>query len=175
MRVDECYQLGYIVKTHGLKGEVIILLDVDNPLEYMEMESVFLLQNKDLIPFFIARFSLQGNKAIAKFEDIDTLDSAKKLMGCKLYLPLEDLPDLPRGGYYYHDLIGFDVLEKGEKLGSIKSIYQPSSQYLAALEVKGKEVLIPIDDNIIRKVNKDQKEIEVDLPEGLLDIYLEDS
>jgi 16S rRNA processing protein RimM len=169
---DECYQIGYIVKTHGLKGELIVQLDVDDPDDYTELESVFLEQKGSLIPFFMSGFSLKGTRAIARFKGIDSIDEAKELIGSKLFLPLNQLPKLPEGRYYYHDLVGLDVFENDQKIGTITAIYQPSSQHLASVEIKDKEVLIPIEDDIFTLVDFKTNRANVNLPDGLLDIYL---
>lgn len=172
MGADECYQLGYIVKTHGLNGEVLIQLDVDHPEEYEDMESVFLEQSGNLVPFFISHTSFQKNKVLVKFKDILNVTEAKTLVGSRLFLPLDELPELDEGQYYYHDLIGFEVFQQDQFIGRITSIYQPSSQFLAAIEIKGKEVLVPIEDDIFRVVDLHEQRVEVQLPDGLLDVYL---
>lgn len=171
MRVDDCFELGYIVKTHGLKGEVTIQFDVDDPSVYYEMESVFLEQSGNLVPFFFESILPQGNRIIAQFEEIDSLDKASELTGCKLFLPTEVLPTLPSEEYYLHDLVGMKVIEGDNELGTIATIYQPSAQYLAAVMYKGHELLIPIEDDIVQKVDKEAGQVLVKLPEGFLEIY----
>ena len=154
MRKDECYQLGHIVKTHGLKGMVNIELDVDQPDEYSELESVFLEQSGNLIPFFVKQISM-----------------AKDLVGQALYLPLNHLPKLQDGEYFFHDLVGFEIFHLGNFLGTIAQIYQPSSQYLAAVFYKEQELLIPIEDAIFKKVDLTKKEAHIELPDGFMEIY----
>ncbi|MDH5608685.1 MAG: ribosome maturation factor RimM [Cyclobacteriaceae bacterium] len=172
MGIDDCFQLGHIVKTHGLHGEVSIHLDVDVPEEYTEMESVFVEQSGKLVPFFIESLSLQGDRGLCKFEEIDTIEQAQGLAGSSLYLPESLLPALPHGKYYYHQLVGADIFENGKLLGKITQIFKPSSQYLAALDYQGQEVLIPIEDSIFTAVDVQTGRIDVTLPEGLLDVFL---
>lgn len=175
MRIDECYQLGYIVRTHGLKGDVIASFDVDFPEEYQNLESVFLLQG-NLVPFFLSDIQINSQKIILHFEDIDSVDAAKELVGLEIYLPISELPKLSgKNQYYYHDLIGCTIYSGGKALGEITSIYQPSSQFIAAVSYKGSEILVPVDDKIFTEVDTDKKTINADLPDGLLDIYLEDT
>jgi 16S rRNA processing protein RimM len=171
MRIDDCFELGYIVKTHGLKGEVTIQLDVDDPSVYYEMESVFLEQSGNLVPFFFESILPQGNRVIAHFEEIDSLDKASELTGCKLFLPTETLPKLSSEEYYLHDLVGMKVIEGDEELGTVTTIYQPSAQYLAAVMHKGHELLIPIEDGIVQKVDKEAGQVFVKLPDGFMEIY----
>lgn len=172
MRIDDCFELGYIVKTHGLRGEVTIQLDVDDPSPYYEMESVFLEQSGNLVPFFFDNILPQGNRLIAQLEEIDSVDKASALTGCKLFLPTEALPTLSSEEYYFHELIGMTVYDGDKKLGNVSTIYQPSAQYLAAVDYEGHELLIPIEDEIVKKVDKVNQQIIVALPEGFIDIYI---
>lgn len=171
MRIDDCFELGYIVKTHGLKGQVQIQLDVDSPESYYEMESVFLEQSGNLIPFFFKEIQPQGDRLLATFEEFDSYDHATSLVGNKLFLPLQALPNLSSDEYYYHELVGMEVYQGDIKLGIVSTIYQPSSQYLLAIEYHDQELLIPIEDGIVLSVDKVDKRIKVDLPDGYLEIY----
>ena len=88
MDIESCYQLGYILKTHGIHGELLIYLDTDNPEEYKLLESVFVEIKQKLVPFFIEQIKVNDNKAIIRFQEIDNLEAAEKLKGLTLYLPL---------------------------------------------------------------------------------------
>ncbi len=175
MVIDDCFKLGHVVKKHGLKGELSILLDVDYPEDYKSLESVFVEVNKQLVPFFIEYFQLNGDRGIVKFEDVDDLASAERLFKAGLYLPVENLPELEEGQFYYHEVIGYMVIDKSlGEIGIVDQIYEFPNQDLLGVTHHGKEVLIPINDQIISKADHTLQQIEVDLPEGLLDIYLED-
>ncbi|SNS09920.1 16S rRNA processing protein RimM [Belliella buryatensis] len=176
MNKDNCFQLGYIAKVHGLHGEVTVVLDVDYPEVYEGIEHVFIDQKSRLVPFFLEYFDLQpNNKVLAKFEDYNTLDDAEKLVGSELYLPLTALEELGENQYYFHELIGFEVVdEKLGLIGEIKIIYDLQTQDLMGVDHNGKEVLIPIQDGIIQKVDKTANKVYCQLPEGLLEIYLEE-
>ncbi|MBP6386633.1 MAG: 16S rRNA processing protein RimM [Pseudarcicella sp.] len=173
MKKSDCYELGKITKTHGLKGEVNFLLDVDDVNEYEEMDSVFLEINGELIPFFIDKINILPNQTIVKFEDIDTFDKAKALVGASLYLPLEVLPDLDEDQFYYHEIVGYQVVDlKLGALGIVDTVYSMQVQDLISMIYKEKEVLIPINDAIVLNTDKEQKIVNVDLPDGLVDLYL---
>jgi len=176
MRVEDCYQLGYVSKTHGLQGEVNIILDVDFPEHYEEMESVFLQPYGagTLVPFFIENFRTHKDGAIVKFEDVDSLEQATTLVKAILYLPLNQLPPLGKGQYYYHEIIRFRIVDEHHgTLGEIQEVYEAGNQYLIAMEYRQQEILIPLNDNIVIEVDKEKKTVSTRLPEGLLDIYLE--
>lgn len=173
MQLDDLYEIGYILKPHGLKGAVNILLDVDDPSEYKEMESVVVKIGEQLVPFFIASIQIKGNKGTILFEEIDNVEDAQELKSCTLMLPIEHLPELPEGKFYYHDVIGYQI-EDNElgPLGVIENIITGGNQDLISMRYKTKEILIPIASDIVLRANHDKKEVVVHLPEGLLEIYL---
>ncbi|MDN5201824.1 ribosome maturation factor RimM [Fulvivirgaceae bacterium BMA10] len=175
MNVDACYQLGYIIKPHGLKGEVGILLDVDYPDVYRELESVFVEMNNNLVPFFIEWISVKNNKkAVVKFEEIDSFEQAEALQSFNLYLPLENLPPLKGNQFYYHEVVGFQIVDLNiGHLGKISTIYTHPGQDLISMEYQGKEVLIPINDDVVKHLDRDKQQLTVALPQGLLDVYLD--
>lgn len=174
MNIGECFQLGYVIKKHGLSGEVNILLDVDVPHEYQNLESVFVEINDKLVPFFIESISIKGNKAIVRFEDVNTADQADDLKGKGLFLPLSMLPELGDNKFYYHQIIGYHVIDATDgDIGVVKDVYTSPNQDLLAIDHQSKEILVPINDEIIGSVDHDNKQLHVTLPEGLLDVYLE--
>lgn len=175
MTKDLCYQLGYITKLHGLQGEVTAFFDVDFPEEYENLESVFVDINNKLVPFFIESLEITPKKNILKMEDVNTPEAAEELIGKELYLPLSALPPLSGTAFYYHEIIGFTVIdaEFGE-VGPVKEVYTQTNQDLIACDHKGKEVLFPVIDDLIERIDREQKQLYVRLPEGLIQLYLED-
>jgi 16S rRNA processing protein RimM len=179
MNLDECYYLGYTSKVHGKQGELIIKLDVDFPEEYKDLESVLIQMNKkdkSLIPFFISNSQIQNNGNLKiKLEDNNSVDEAKALIGKEVYLPLNTLPKLAGNQFYFHEVIGFTIIDatKGE-VGTIKQVLEyPTQSIFEVINADGKEILIPIAENIIAKVDRTNKTIEVNTPDGLIDLYLE--
>lgn len=172
MRVDDCYQLGEVKKTRGFKGEVVSYLDVDFPEDYKNLESVLLQIGGKLIPFFISAIEIKDKNAHIRFVDVDTKPDAEELIGSALYLPLDSLPDLGEKGYYFHELIGFEVHHEGRVLGNITAVIDHEINPLLSLDCEGSEVLIPLQDEFVTRVDKKNKRVFVSLPEGFLDIYL---
>ena len=174
MTKEECFYLGKIVAKFSFKGEVLIKLDTDEPETYTEMESVFVEYNENLVPFFIERSYLHKSTLLrAKIEDIDTEQDAEDMIGAELYLPLEQLPQLPDDKFYFHEIIGFDVIDQQYgNIGKIVSINDTTAQALFEIDKDGKQILIPMNDEFIEKVDKKNKEIKVITPEGLVDLYL---
>jgi 16S rRNA processing protein RimM len=176
MDIESCYQLGYVLKTHGVQGEVTFVLDVDEPEIYSGLESVFIEINGKLVPFFIDNIQVLKEKAIVRLEDVNSLQKAQNLVGNGLYLPLENLPELEADQFYYHEIVDYQVIdEKLGSLGKITNVYEMPHQDLIAMQYQGKEVLIPITDEIVTGIDNKKKELYVELPDGLLEIYLTDT
>jgi len=179
MNIEACYYLGYTSKIHGKQGDIIIKLDVDFPEEYKNLESVFIRLNKtdtSLIPFFISKTQIQksGNLQI-KIEDVNTFEDAKTLIGKEVYLPTTSLPPLTGNKFYYHEVVNFKVIDTNiGELGIIQKVLDhPTQAIFEVINNDKKEILIPITDNIIVGVNREEETIEVTTPEGLVDLYLE--
>jgi 16S rRNA processing protein RimM len=173
MNIDSCFQLGYVIKPHGLKGDVSIYIDADNPQNYKNLESVFIRQGNQLVPFFISCINISGNKAILSLDESNDIDMARSLKGATLHLPLNLLPELTENQFYFHEIIGFMAVDQtlGE-IGPVKLVYDAGPQDLLAIEYKGVEVLLPINDVTVGKVNRNKKQVFVNIPDGLIDIYL---
>jgi len=173
--LEQCYELGHISRTHGLDGGLKVSLDVDDPNAYADLESVYLLINGQLVPYLVEQLNIQpSGQSIAYLEGVETLEQAQALKGVKLYLPLTMLPELGQTQFYYHEIIGFDVEDVNlGKLGVVQSVYQLPAQDLIAMHYKGHEVLIPINEAIVLRLDRPARLLFVNLPEGLLDVYLQ--
>ena len=174
MQKEDCFYLGKIVKKYSFKGELLVKLDTDDPSTYTKMESVFIDKNKSLIPFFIERSSLHKSTLLrVKFEDIDSEEDADKLLKSELYLPLEFLPQLTGNKFYYHEIVGFEAEDLSFGLvGIIKRVNDTTNQAILEIDRNGSEILIPLIDDFIKSVDREQKKIILEVPEGLIDIYL---
>ena len=174
MQKDACFFLGKIVKKYSFKGELLVKLDSEDPEIYEQMESVFVELHHNLIPFFITHAQLHKTQLLRiKFEDVDSEQEADTLVGASLYLPLEVLPKRTGNAFYYHEVIGFTVIDTSHgKLGPITRINENPAQALFEVNYKGRTVLIPITDAFLKTVDRAQKTITLTLPDGLLDLYV---
>ena len=174
MQKEDCFYLGKIVKKYSFKGELLVKLDTDDPSIYTKMESVFIDKNKSLIPFFIERSSLHKSTLLrVKFEDIDSEEDADKLLKSELYLPLEFLPQLTGNKFYYHEIVGFEAEDLSFGLvGIVKGVNDTTNQAILEIDRNDSEILIPLIDDFIKSVDREQKKIILEVPEGLIDIYL---
>ncbi|PZR19763.1 MAG: 16S rRNA processing protein RimM [Flavobacterium psychrophilum] len=174
MRKEDCFYLGKIAKKFSYKGEVLIWLDTDEPELYENMESVFVEINKHLVPFFIVTSSLhKGDFLRTRFEDIDSEDDADGIMGKAVYLPLTALPKLDGNRFYFHEIIGFQAEdERLGNIGEIVGVNDNSAQALFEIKKGVIEILVPMIDDFIVKIDRENKKVILNTPEGLVDLYL---
>jgi len=174
MRKEDCFYLGKIVRKHSFRGEVVIKLDTDEPELYQNLESVFVALGNDLVPFFIETISLQkGNQLRIRFEDVENEADADAILGVEVYLPLKFLPKLTGNKFYFHEIIDFDIEDVNYGyIGVIEGVNDSSAQPLFEVNSNGTDVFIPMIDNFIKKVDRENKKIIVETPEGLIDLYL---
>jgi 16S rRNA processing protein RimM len=174
MNIEECFYLGKVTKPWGVKGQVVLFLDVDAPEDYAELDSAFVEVKGKLVPYFFHVDQLNGNKAIVTFEEISA-EQAAALCSHSLYLPLDLLPKLEGNKFYFHEVVGFRVIdeEKGD-IGTLEQVIEYPAQPLFQVMKNGVEVLIPVIDEVIKKVDRETKTLHIAAPKGLIDLYLGD-
>ncbi|MBI1768816.1 MAG: 16S rRNA processing protein RimM [Bacteroidetes bacterium] len=169
MSIEECFKIGYISKTHGLKGEVTAVFQ--NEFELEELSLLFLEFNGSLVPYFVEKITGKSDKPFLKFESIDIQAQASALKGRSIFLPKSIRPKLKRGQFYDDEVIGYTVEDEtiGE-LGSISEVQSSGPNRLLVIIHNQREILVPIDSPFIKSVNKTQKTIKLKLPEGYLEV-----
>jgi len=174
LKKEACFYLGKIVKKYSFKGEVLAKLDTDEPDLYENLDAIFIDLRGNLVPFFIESSQLhKSNLLRLKFEDVETEADAEALLKSDLYLPLDLLPKLDGNKFYFHEVIGFTIKDQNfGDVGIIKAINDSTAQALFEIDRNGVEILIPMNDEFIVKIDRDNKTIEVNVPEGLIDLYL---
>ena len=174
MRKEDCFYLGKIAKKFSFKGEVLIYLDTDEPELYENMESVFVEFNKNLVPYFIENSSLHKNDFLrVQFEDFDSEEEADSILNCAVYLPLSMLPKLEGNKFYFHEVIGFEIEDQRLGVfGKIVSINDTSAQALFEVVNGSVEILVPMIDQFLVKIDRENKKVIMNLPEGLVEMYL---
>lgn len=169
MNKETCYKIGYVAKTHGLKGEVTLIITEAVDLE--NVRSLFLEIRNNLVPYFIEHFSDRQDKVFIKFEEVNTAEQAALLKGASIYLDKSLRPKLVRGEFYDDEIIGFTAEDSTSGvLGTVTGVIQSGASRLIQIDNNGKEVLIPVNAPFITSVNKSKKKIALDLPEGFLEI-----
>ena len=173
MTKNDCFFFGKVTKTHGLKGEMTIKLDVANPADFKDLRYLLIEERGNLIPYFIENQKITGDKMFVQLQDVKKMEQAIVFLGKAVYLPNELMPQLEEDEFYYNEIIGFKLIDEtiGE-IGEISDVLEYPTQAVIQVMKDGKEILIPIHDDIIQKVDKKAKTLTVKAPEGLIDMYL---
>lgn len=172
MKKEDCFYLGKIVKKYSFKGELILKLDTDQPEIYENLSAIFIDTGKTLVPYFIEHSIFQkGNHMRIQFEDVYSEEDASILLKRDAYLPLDLLPKLKGNQFYYHEITGFTLEDvRYGKIGVIASINDTSAQPLFVVTTEEAEILVPMVDDFIEKIDRVNKKILVSTPEGLIDM-----
>lgn len=173
--MKDFFYLGLITKPFGYKGQAFIYLDTDQPEKYSELDSVFLYLDGEMLPYMIEEIQLRGsNQAVVKFKDVDG-DEIKSLLKTELYLPVSALPPLTGNKFYYHEVIGFSVIDSNKgNIGKIVDFIDVIQQPIMQIDYNGTEVLIPAIDHIFNTIDRIKKEIHITAPDGLIEVYLDE-
>lgn len=173
MMQDSFFYLGLITKPFGYKGDLVVYLDTDEPEKYADLRAVFIQEGEEYIPYMIERIELRGGQnAVVRFVDVDG-EAAKSFVKAELFLPLSDLPPLSGNKFYYHEVIGFQVFDKEKgNIGTCKDFIEVSNHPIMQVDFNGTEVLIPAVDDVFQTVDRENRELHISAPEGLIDIYI---
>ena len=162
-------QVGEIVNTHGLRGEVKIVPWTDSPDVFEGIKHIY-LSNGNILT--VKGVKYQKNNIIVKFAEISDIDEAMKYKGQVISADRSELGELPDGAYYIADLIGMNVVtEDGEEIGVVSDVIQTGANDIYEVKRKGeKPLLIPVIDSVVLKVEIESSTITVHLMDGLLDL-----
>ena len=174
MTTEDCFRIGSILKTKGLKGELHIYVDFDG-IDDVNFKSIFVETSGKLIPYFVESIKyLQKNAAYLFLEDVDTIEKASLLAKKDIYLPNKLKPKKKKAEFTLFDLVGFTAIDENEgELGEVTDVHEYPQQIIAAVNYKGIEILFPLNEEIIKGIDVVTGIVTVDLPEGLLDVYLD--
>ena len=174
MNENNYYYLGKVTRKFSFKGELIVFLDTDTPSHYYRLKKIFLKVDNSYIPYFISKISKYKNNSVrVKFEDVKNESEAMELINYEIFLPIEELPKLEGKKFYYHEVIGFKVIDINHgEIGEITHINDQTPQHLFVVKSSGKEILIPINDDFILDLDRINKIVNLKIPEGLLKIYM---
>ncbi|HPS46179.1 MAG TPA: ribosome maturation factor RimM [Bacteroidales bacterium] len=174
MKKEDCHLLGFLLKVHGFKGEVIFQLNQESPILISKLESVFIEINEQLIPFFIENTRpINQTSYILKFWDVDTIEQATHLLKNNVFILSSLLPKQKKATLQISDFTGFVVIDENfGTLGEIRNVIEMPQQLIFEIIYQNKEVLIPANEHIITKVDKKNRVVNIHAPEGLIDIYL---
>jgi len=171
--MSEFVSIGYTKKPHGLKGEIKIEVEEAYLDDLLEMDVVVLVIKGKQTPFFLEDVRI-GNSIIAKFEDVDTPEAALSIGSKEILAKASDLKIAKAAkeaeGFGYDDCVGFKIFDDGKEIGIIDELVEYPQQLIALVTYEGREVMIPLNEHFIQSLSEKKREIQMSLPEGLLDL-----
>ena len=174
MTKNDCYYFGYIVKPIGYEGFFAVKAETDDIQRYSSLSSIFIDLNGTLTPFFIAAAQVKDKEIIwLKAEGFNNSDDIQALTRKEIFLPLNLLPELKGNKFYYHEIVGFKASDEihGE-IGIIKDVIELPHQTILQIMKDYTEILVPLNNDILKEVNRLNKSLKIKAPEGLIEIYL---
>ncbi len=165
----EYLDIGKVVNTHGVKGELKVMPLTDDPLRYNLLTHLLIEEDGKLVEYSIDSVRFHKSFVLIKLSGIETLEDAEKLKNTILKIHRRDAVSLPEGSYFICDLIGIRVHDmNGSELGTLKDIINTGSNDVYVVQYKEGELLIPALKSVVKSIDLDQGKMLVDLPEGLL-------
>ena len=163
--------LGRTVKVWGLKGEVKVRPYADSIAIAAESAAVYLRgTGGDLVEYVVELVRPVGSAWVMQFQGVQTMEQAKRLVGCELLIPRSAAPALPEGTYYHADLIGLRVVtEEGRELGRIVEILETGANDVYVVHGEGSEWLLPATKEVVRRVDLVGGIMLVHLLEGMIE------
>ena len=171
---SELHELGYFTKLHGYKGELTAYLDTEVLNDYQEVELIFVEVKGQIIPYFVETLSSKTNKTVkVKLEGVDTEDQAKSLVKAKIFILKEDLSETDETRLELRSILGYEVIDhlKGN-IGTVHQILELAGNPQLEIDFNGKMILLPLHEDFIKKIDNEGKKVDVEAPEGLIDLFL---
>jgi 16S rRNA processing protein RimM len=164
--------VGRIARTHGIRGDLLVNPETDFPDErFVEGRVLQLEMPGRSEPVTIESVRFHQGRPLVGFAGVDTMEAAEALVGAELKVPEAEIPPLPAGTYYRHDLVGCEVSDtKGQAIGRVTSVDGPMERSRLVIAGPRGEVMVPMVGGICVRVDPAAKVIVVDPPAGLLDL-----
>lgn len=175
MNQDQCFLLGKITKPFSFKGEVVLWMDVDDKAAYMDVTTLWIPQQSILVPYAVESIKVNKDRFVVRLSDVNTEDQAKGLAGKDVWLPLSDMAPLPEGKFYFHEVQGWTAVDRAsdEAVGTILHVVDQGAYPMLEVDFgEGNTGFIPLPEHVTIDVKRDVQTLVLDLPDGLLDVYL---
>lgn len=169
--MEKYLEIGQIVNTFGIKGQVKIVPFTDDITRFDELKEIYVEKKNELKLFQIEQVNYKKNMVILKLKGIETVEEAEKLRNCYLKIDRKDAKKLPKDTYFIIDLLGLDVYtDEGKLLGKVDDIYNTgSSDIYVVKDELGKQILLPAIKDVLKEVDLENQKIIVHLIKGLVD------
>ncbi|WP_394232552.1 ribosome maturation factor RimM [Niallia oryzisoli] len=170
--MEKWFNVGKIVNTHGIKGEVRVISKTDFADErYKKGNSLFLFKQGEEKPIELIVKTHRNHKNfdLLSFEGFDDINQIEQFKDGLLKVPESQLGELDEDEYYFHEIIGCTVItDNGEEIGTVKEILTPGANDVWVVRGKGKEQLIPYIEDVVKEIDVEAKKIIITPLEGLL-------
>ncbi|AVB11253.1 ribosome maturation factor RimM [Bacillus velezensis] len=168
------FNVGKIVNTHGIKGEVRVISKTDFAEErYKPGNTLYLFAEgaAEPIKVTVSAHRLHKQFHLLQFKEMPSLNEVEHLRNMVIKVPEEDLGELEEDEFYFHEIIGCEVVsEDGELIGTVKEILTPGANDVWVVQRKGKkDALIPYIASVVKDININEKKIKIHVMEGLID------
>lgn len=177
MNQDQCFLLGKITKPFSFKGEVVLWMDVDDKAAYMDVTTLWIPQQSILVPYAVEALKVNKDRFVVRLSDVHTEEQAKGLSGKDVWLPLTDMAPLPEGKFYFHEVQGWTAVDRAtnQAVGIIQHVVDQGAYPMLEVDFgEGNLGFIPLPEHVNIEVNREAQTLVLDLPDGLLDVYLGD-
>ncbi|KNF08786.1 ribosome maturation factor RimM [Gottschalkia purinilytica] len=165
--MDNYIQVGKIVNTHGVKGDIKILPLTDDMTRFEKLKSVFVGEEK--LEIEISKVWYNKGFVMLRFKGYDDINKVIKFKDLLLYIDKKDAVDLPKDSYFIYEIIGIKVYtSEGEYLGEIKDVLQPGANDVYVVKEGSNEYLIPAIKDVVKSIDIDEKKMIIELLEGLI-------
>ena len=171
--LDDLVMIGEIVKPHGIRGEVKVYSYSERPENFKHYKKIVLQEpaGSGTEIYKVVKSREQGKLAILQLEGVASREAAEALQGSTVWLKKADFPKLDSDEYYWHQLEGLLVLtESGQELGKVSKLFSTSAHDIMVVTGAGHEYMIPVNGDIIRKIDEQEGKIIISPPAGLLEI-----
>lgn len=165
--------MGKLVAVFGLKGEMVLKHALGKKSSLKGLAAIFIEEKKEsFLPWFVESAKIKSEEDVyIKLEGIDTREAAMKLMQKEVWIPEADFKKLAAKSAPA-SILGYTIIDDGKPLSEILEVIEQPHQLLCRLEMNEKEVLIPLNEQTIGNIDHKKKQVNVSLPDGLLEIYL---
>ena len=169
---DNYRNIGKLVAVHGLQGELVLQLRLGRKTSLKGLTMLFLEEKKDeMLPWFIAGTRVKGDDDLfVKLEGLDSKEAARRVVQKEVWLREADFEHFA-GKSAPISMVGFRLFDGEVDLGEILEVIEQPHQVLCRIDLGGKEALIPMHEQTLRRVDQRKREVHVELPDGLLDVY----
>jgi 16S rRNA processing protein RimM len=168
--MEDLLLVGRVARAHGNKGQVIVNLETDFPQERFKVGAQLIVAN-EAEPREILDVRFHQGRPVLSLRGIETIDEAEALAGAELKVAASDVPALPPGVFYRHDLVGCEVRDaSGQRIGRVTGVEGPLERSRLVVDSERGEVLIPLVDEICTRIDPVAQVIVVNPPSGLIDL-----